>query len=142
MGKRRKASRNFSREAFFSVARAGAAYSCSDPKWPHFVMTRWFDECADQGALRLFLRFCPREIILGCFQTGRKSQWAQAHFFVGRDGWRDAGASMPGVPAVESRVGAKVRGRSQGSTGTGWRAWFGTVGDAGSFQSGCHSEAK
>jgi len=57
---------------------------------------------------RLFLRFWPLEIILGCFQTGRMSQWAQAHFFVGRDGWRDAGASMPVVPAVEERAGVRV----------------------------------
>jgi hypothetical protein len=59
----------------------------------------------DEGPGRLFLRFWPLEIILGCFQTGRMSQWAQAHFFVGRDGWRNAGASMPVVPAVEERAG-------------------------------------
>jgi len=56
------------------------------------------------GPGRLFLRFWRLEIILGCFQTGRMSQWAQAHFFVGRDGWQDAGASMPGVPAVEREL--------------------------------------
>jgi len=88
------------------------------------------------GSGRLFLRFWSREIILGCFQTGRMSQWAQAHFFVGRDGWRDAGASMPGVPAVARRVGVANGSRLQGSTGTGRRAWLEPVGVAGCFQTG------
>src|ERR1700691_2206570 len=70
------------------------------------------------GLGRLFLRFAPLEIILGCFQTGRMSQWARAHFFVGRDGWRDAGASMPVVPAVRARAGVGTGSRSKGSTGT------------------------
>ena len=61
------------------------------------------------------------EIILGCFQTGRMSQWAQAHFFVGRDGWRDAGASMPGVPAVEVGAGVEMGSLSAGGTGTSGR---------------------
>jgi len=31
------------------------------------------------------LRFRSGEIILDCFQKGRMSQWARAHFFVGRE---------------------------------------------------------
>ena len=31
------------------------------------------------------MRFRGREIILDCFQKGRMSQWARAHFFVGRE---------------------------------------------------------
>src|SRR5208282_1975060 len=94
------------------------------------------------GPGRLFLRFWPREIILGCFQTGRMSQWAQAHFFVGRDGWRDAGASMLGVPAVVARAGGNVTSRSQASTGTGWRVSLDSVGIVGCFRASCRSEAK
>ena len=88
------------------------------------------------------MRFGPLEIILGCFQTGRMSQWAQAHFFVGRDGWWDARASMPGVPAVAGRAGVEIGNREQGSTGTGGRAWIEIAGVLGKFEAGGLSEAK
>ena len=104
--------------------------------------TCYFEECGRARALRLFLRFWPREIILGCFQTGRTSQWAQAHFFVGRDGWRDAGASMPGVPAVAGRVGRDAGSLSQDSTGTHRRVGFEAAGLAEYFQADRRNEAK
>src|SRR5271168_4726383 len=91
---------------------------------------------------RLFLRFWRLEIILGCFQTGRMNQWARAHFSVGRDGWRDAGASMPGVPAVEGRVGVRVWSGRIGSTGTCKRDWVESAGVVGQFQADCRNEAK
>jgi hypothetical protein len=46
------------------------------------------------------LRFGVRESILSCFQNGRTTQWARAHFFVGRN-------SRPGV-----EVSAKPKCRS------------------------------
>jgi hypothetical protein len=45
------------------------------------------------AVFELFLRFWRFEIILWCFQTGRKSQWARAHFFVGGDNFGGAAAS-------------------------------------------------
>src|SRR5260370_37240916 len=50
---------------------------------------------------RVVLPFCGIEIILSCFQTGRMYEWARAHFFVGRDKWRSAEASLLEVPAYE-----------------------------------------
>ncbi len=50
------------------------------------------------------LPFCGIEIILSCFQTGRMNQWARAHFFVGRDKWRSAAASLLKVPAYDALV--------------------------------------
>src|SRR5579863_4113037 len=103
---------------------------------------RSWQESRVTGPGRLFLRFWRLEIILGCFQTGRMNQWARAHFFVGRDGWWDAGASMPGVPAVEGRDGVHVwRGR-MGGTGTCRLNGFESAGVVRWFQPDCLCEAK
>lgn len=51
---------------------------------------------------RAVLPFFAIEIILSCFQTGRMNQWARAHFFVGRDKWLSAEASLLEVPADEA----------------------------------------
>jgi hypothetical protein len=40
------------------------------------------------------LRFRSGEIILDCFQKGRMSQWARAHFFVGRENGVSAGVTV------------------------------------------------
>ncbi len=40
------------------------------------------------------LRFRSGEIILECFQKGRMSQWARAHFFVGRENSVCAGVTV------------------------------------------------
>ena len=40
------------------------------------------------GRKALFLPFRRVEIILCCFQIGRMSEWARAHFFVGGDIFR------------------------------------------------------
>ena len=52
----------------------------------------------------MVLPFFAIEIILSCFQTGRMNQWARAHFFVGRDKWRSAEASLLEVPAYDALV--------------------------------------
>src|ERR1700730_9678832 len=126
----------------FFVATANVVWLGSRSKCKHFAIRSWFDESGGQTASRLFLPFWPLEIILSCFQTGRMSQWAQAHFFVGRDGWRNAGASMPGVPAVEGRSDRKEGSRSKGSTRTSCRAWFEAVGVVGWSAANCLSQAK
>jgi hypothetical protein len=61
--------------------------------------------------LRADLRFRSREIILDCFQKGRMSQWARAHFFVGRENSVSAG-----LPVEDSlKCGRMVVGLDTGS---------------------------
>jgi hypothetical protein len=57
--------------------------------------------------MRAALRFRGREIILDCFQKGRISQWARAHFFVGRENGVRVGLPMEG--------GSRCRARGNGT---------------------------
>ena len=76
----------------------------------------------DGGQTRAALRFRGREIILECFQKGRMSQWARAHFFVGRENGVSAGLPVEagwtaGRGVLESKI--RVLSRPVESNATG-----------------------
>jgi hypothetical protein len=97
--------------------RVSRIYTSTPRFWPRDLLrpvAGWF---------QVVLPFCGIEIILNCFQTGRMNQWARAHFFVGRDKWRSAEASLLKVPAYDALVvlgrGLEWNGRDSGWTAPG-----------------------